>query len=77
MIRKLVMVLLFCIFSNNIFYARENFKFEKISDQDNLFNLTPVYSILQDHQGFIWCGTEEGLTRYDGYEFKVFRYSYL
>jgi len=32
-----------------------------------------VYSIVQDAQGFVWFGTEDGLNRYDGYNFKVFR----
>jgi ligand-binding sensor domain-containing protein/serine phosphatase RsbU (regulator of sigma subunit)/GAF domain-containing protein len=28
----------------------------------------------QDKQGFIWVGTENGLNRYDGYNFQVFRH---
>lgn len=28
---------------------------------------------LQDNQGFIWFGTQNGLVKYDGYHFKVFR----
>ncbi|MDX1913036.1 MAG: two-component regulator propeller domain-containing protein [Saprospiraceae bacterium] len=32
-----------------------------------------VEAIFQDRQGFIWIGTEDGLARYDGYDFKVFR----
>ena len=31
--------------------------------------------ILQDSTGFIWIGTEEGLHRYDGYNFTIFRNS--
>lgn len=31
-----------------------------------------VYSIAQDKQGFLWFGTDEGLNRFDGYEFKTF-----
>ena len=31
-----------------------------------------VNCFIQDRQGFIWCGTNEGLNRYDGYTFSVF-----
>lgn len=29
-----------------------------------------TYKILQDHRGYIWIGTDRGLSRFDGYEFK-------
>ncbi|GAA0553002.1 hybrid sensor histidine kinase/response regulator [Chitinophaga japonensis] len=32
-----------------------------------------VRCIYQDHDGFMWFGTYDGLNRYDGYGFKVFR----
>ncbi|HPG82571.1 MAG TPA: two-component regulator propeller domain-containing protein [bacterium] len=32
-----------------------------------------VNCFLQDRQGFIWCGTNEGLNRYDGYDFVVYQ----
>ena len=32
-----------------------------------------VPSILQDHQGFIWAATRDGLCRYDGRHFKIFQ----
>ncbi|MBK7383626.1 MAG: hypothetical protein IPI81_09860 [Flavobacteriales bacterium] len=32
-----------------------------------------VAAIEQDADGFLWFGTKDGLTRYDGYEFRVFR----
>ena len=28
--------------------------------------------MLQDHQGYLWIGTEDGLNRFDGYEFLQF-----
>lgn len=32
-----------------------------------------ISAVFQDREGFIWLCTEDGLVRYDGYEFKVFR----
>jgi PAS domain S-box-containing protein len=30
--------------------------------------------MVQDHDGFVWIGTQDGLARYDGHEFEVFRH---
>src|SRR5687768_11475262 len=37
--------------------------------------LSQVYvrTILQDHQGFMWFGTLDGLNKYDGYRFTIYR----
>jgi len=32
-----------------------------------------VYSIVQDDKGYIWLGTQDGLNRFDGYEFDKIR----
>jgi signal transduction histidine kinase/ligand-binding sensor domain-containing protein/CheY-like chemotaxis protein/HPt (histidine-containing phosphotransfer) domain-containing protein len=35
-----------------------------------------VFSTLQDSQGFVWLGTEDGLVRYDGHELVRYAYSH-
>ena len=32
-----------------------------------------VRAILQDRLGFLWLATQNGLVRYDGYDFKIYR----
>jgi ligand-binding sensor domain-containing protein/AraC-like DNA-binding protein len=47
-------------------------KFGMLSVTDGL-SQSSVLCILQDSKGFMWFGTEDGLNRYDGYGFKIFR----
>lgn len=47
-------------------------RFENYTTEDGLSN-NSVRCILQDRRGFIWFGTSDGLNRYDGREFKIFR----
>jgi ligand-binding sensor domain-containing protein len=46
-------------------------RFRRISTSDGL-SQTRVAQIVQDDRGFMWFGTQYGLDRYDGYEFKVY-----
>jgi two-component system sensor histidine kinase ChiS len=45
--------------------------FERISVKHGLSQNT-VHCMLQDRKGFLWFGTDEGLNRYDGFQFQVF-----
>lgn len=47
-------------------------KFETISIEQGL-SQSSVRSIMQDSRGFLWFGTEDGLNKYNGYGFKVYR----
>src|SRR5262245_49264333 len=48
-----------------------NIPFVRLSLEDGL-SQARVGAIVQDGEGYIWLGTQEGLNRYDGYRFEVF-----
>ncbi|WP_273702921.1 hybrid sensor histidine kinase/response regulator, partial [Candidatus Accumulibacter vicinus] len=52
--------------------AGPRIRFEHLTPDDGLSQGT-VEAFLQDRQGFLWIGTWDGLNRYDGYSFKVFK----
>ena len=62
---------LFFLASFNSFAQSYRFEFHKISKEQGLSQST-VYSITQDTLGYMWFGTEDGLNRYDGFEFTTF-----
>ncbi len=49
-------------------------RFQRLSVEDGLPNAT-VLSVLQDQDGFMWFATADGLARYDGSDFTVFRHA--
>ncbi len=50
----------------------ETIRFTHIGLEEGLSQST-VHSMVQDSQGFMWFGTEDGLNRFDGYGFKIYR----
>lgn len=57
-------------------HAQQNITFETLSIEQGL-SQTVVYSIVQDSRGFLWFGTQDGLNRYDGYNFTVYKNNHL
>jgi len=55
-----------------LFAQNNDFEFENISIESGLSHYG-VNCILQDSRGFIWIGTDNGLNRYDGRDFKIFK----
>ena len=52
--------------------AGRRINFERLASAQGLPG-SSVNCIIQDHKGFLWVGTDDGLSRYDGYEFEVYR----
>ena len=52
--------------------GQKKYNFEHISIPDGLSN-AQVWDILQDKYGFLWIATGDGLNRYDGYNFKIYK----
>jgi signal transduction histidine kinase/CheY-like chemotaxis protein/ligand-binding sensor domain-containing protein len=73
------MCLILTLFCCNKLYAQklygyQNVKFTHINTGDGLSQST-VTTILEDKYGFMWFGTEDGLNKYDGRRFTIYRKS--
>jgi ligand-binding sensor domain-containing protein len=64
----------FLLWIGSAFAQMPPVRFEGLSVKDGLSS-NNVRSILQDRHGFMWFGTYGGLNRFDGYAFKVYKYS--
>ncbi|UCF64395.1 MAG: response regulator [bacterium] len=61
-------------FSGNIYSQTTTSEFEHIAaEQGGLHG--SVFVVLQDSRGFMWFGTTDGLIRYDGNKFRVFKHN--
>lgn len=52
--------------------ALDNIQFKRLTIEDGLSQSSPEV-IIQDSKGYIWLGTNDGLDRYDGREFRSYK----
>ena len=71
LLRLVALVLTFGLYSNSAAQSQP-IQFEHLSVSDGLSD-NSVSCMLQDREGFMWFGTNEGLNKYDGYRFTVFQ----
>jgi ligand-binding sensor domain-containing protein len=74
----ILLVCLICLSSNSWaqsplqkLYLNNEIRFEHLSMKQGLSNNT-VTAILQDREGFLWVGTQDGLNKFDGYTFTTY-----
>ena len=53
-------------------FSQPDFRFDHLTIQEGLSHNT-IHSIIQDRHGYIWIGTQNGLNKYDGYNFDIYR----
>ncbi|MCK6560514.1 SpoIIE family protein phosphatase [bacterium] len=72
--QNLLLIFSLCAgFARGLFAQTAAVSFEHISLEQGL-SQSVVTCILQDRKGFMWIGTYDGLNRYDGYEFTVYKH---
>lgn len=70
---RFVTLFLFCLAAALLPGRAGDFHFRHYTNKNGLSHNT-VYCSLQDKRGFMWFGTDDGLNRFDGYAFKVYRH---
>ena len=71
---RVLMLFTALLFSMLVKAQQPYIPFQHFSSVDGL-SQNQVLSMHQDKQGFMWLGTLEGLNRFDGYEFTVYRHN--
>ena len=70
---KQVLILIFIFVLSHISFGQQKtIKFNSYGIENGL-SQSHVTSIVQDDNGFVWIATQDGLNRFNGYEFEVFK----
>lgn len=69
-----ILLFFFLVLKTNFLWSQRADAIDHLGIENGLSN-SAVRSFCQDHNGFMWIGTNDGLNRYDGYDFEVFRNS--
>ncbi len=73
MIKNTLLIILIFLISPVILYPQFSYlKFERFNVNNGLSN-TSINCIVQTSDGYLWIATKDGLNRYDGQSFKVFK----
>ncbi len=73
MIRGIYLLVTAVLMTGLCYSQNTDIQIVNLSIHDGL-SQSQVSCILQDSKGFIWIGTQDGLNKYDGYHFKIYRH---
>lgn len=71
-------VIILCLINGGLMFAShtpdhsDEYVFKHLTLADGL-SQSSIFCIQQDRTGYIWIGTNDGLNRFDGYHFKIFK----
>jgi hypothetical protein len=71
-VKRLYSILSFCLGACTIAGAAVDTSHLIHFDLNTGFPANNVYSLIQDHNGYLWFATDNGVVKYNGYEFKLF-----
>ena len=69
---KYFLYVLLCFLPHFVTAQSQHLKFIRVGTEMGL-SQSNVTAILQDSRGFMWFGTQDGLNKYDGYKFTIYR----
>ncbi|QHT66188.1 response regulator [Rhodocytophaga rosea] len=69
----IIWCLLFFIHFHPVLSQSSSIQFDRITTEHGLSH-SYIKCIIQDRQGYMWFGTKDGLNRYDGYTFIVYKH---
>lgn len=69
----LLNILLFAYSTLDIYSNSNNITFNDFNIDQGI-SQTTIESIFQDSKGYVWLGTNDGLNKFNGYDFKVYNY---
>jgi PAS domain S-box-containing protein len=70
--KHFIITFLSVLLLKTVFSQGVDMRFKHLTISDGLSQVC-VNSIIQDKEGFIWIATHDGLNKYDGYAFKVYK----
>lgn len=75
---KRTLYVVICFLVHITFYGQQigNHYYLKNLNIQNGLSQNTVNTILQDKKGFMWFGTKDGLNRYDGQSFRIFKHDF-